>query len=130
MKQNKVKIVTLTATQPDLDQTFYLCTTPFQGGEALRDVRSANNVVPVSLKGKILMGDINNDGKVDVSDYIGVANHIMGNTPAGFVKSAADVDNNGTIDVSDYIGIANIIMTGNIYGNNSQSRVYRNGLVE
>ena len=63
-------------------------------------------------------GDINGDGKVDVSDYIGVANRIMGNTPAGFIERAGDVDSNGVIDVSDYIGVANIIMTGSIYGNN------------
>ena len=62
------------------------------------------------------LGDINNDGVVDVSDYTGVANHIHGNTPTGFNARAADVDENGTIDVSDYTGIANIIHTGSIYG--------------
>ena len=62
------------------------------------------------------LGDINNDGVVDVSDYTGVANHIHGNTPTGFNTRAADVDENGSIDVSDYTGIANIIHTGSIYG--------------
>ena len=62
------------------------------------------------------LGDINNDGVVDVSDYTGVANHIHGNTPTEFNARAADVDENGTIDVSDYTGIANIIHTGSIYG--------------
>ena len=67
-------------------------------------------------------GDISNDGIVDVSDYIGVANHILGNTPAGFNARAADVNKDNVIDVSDYIGIANIILTGSIYGNaNSRS---------
>jgi len=64
-----------------------------------------------------VMGDINSDGVVDVSDYTGVANHIHGNTPAGFYAKAADVDESGNIDVSDYTGIANIIHTGSIYGN-------------
>lgn len=75
-------------------------------------------------------GDINADGKVDVSDYIGVANHIMGTTPSGFIHGAADVDGNGSIDVSDYIGIANLIMTGTIYGNKAQSRVSLKGIIE
>lgn len=70
-----------------------------------------------------MLGDINGDGRVDVSDYIGVANHIMGNTPAGFNSNAADVDQNGTIDVSDYIGIANVIMTGSIYGRNNVKNI-------
>lgn len=65
------------------------------------------------------IGDISGDNAVDVSDYIGVANHILGNTPAGFNALAADVNNDGVVDVSDYIGIANIILTGSIYGNNS-----------
>lgn len=64
-----------------------------------------------------ITGDINGDQQVDVSDYIGVANHIHGKTPDGFVMKNADVDGSGTTDVSDYIGVANIIHTGSIYGN-------------
>ena len=63
-----------------------------------------------------LLGDINDDGVVDVSDYIGIANHIMGMTPVGFNELAADVNGDNVIDVSDYIGVANIIMTGSVYG--------------
>ena len=73
-------------------------------------------------------GDISGDGIVDVSDYIGVANHILGNTPAGFNARAADVNNDNVIDVSDYIGIANIILTGSIYGN--QNAAARNNRQE
>ena len=57
-------------------------------------------------------GDINNDGVVDISDYIAVANYILGNPPEGFNAKAADVNNDGVIDISDYIGVANIILTG------------------
>ena len=64
-------------------------------------------------------GDISGDNIVDVSDYIGIANHIMGNTPEGFNEKAADVNADNAIDVSDYIGVANIIMTGSVYGNNA-----------
>ena len=61
-------------------------------------------------------GDISGDGIIDVSDYIGVANYIMGDTPAGFVAAAADVNKDQKVDVSDYIGIANMILYNNIYG--------------
>ena len=74
-----------------------------------------------------VIGDINGDGVVDVSDYTGVANHIHNNTPAGFNAKAADVDESGGIDVSDYTGIANIIHTGSIYGNNSNARMMVRG---
>ena len=63
-----------------------------------------------------ILGDINNDKEVDVRDYTGVANHIMGNTPEGFIFKAGDVDESGSIDVRDYTGIANIIMTGTVSG--------------
>ena len=62
-------------------------------------------------------GDISGDGEVDVSDYIGVANHIMGNTPNGFNVEAADVNKDNVVDVLDYIGIANLILYNSVYGN-------------
>ena len=65
------------------------------------------------------LGDINDDGFINVRDYIGVANHILGNTPEGFVAKAGDVNEDGTINVRDYIGIANIILTGSIYGSSN-----------
>ena len=68
---------------------------------------------PITIEAQdLITGDVNNDGTVDISDYIGVANHILGNTPAGFNETAADVNNDGSIDISDYIGVANIILTG------------------
>lgn len=65
-----------------------------------------------------IVGDISGDGKVDVSDYTGIANYIHGNTPTGFNAKAADVNTDNTIDVLDYTGIANIIHTGSVHGSN------------
>jgi hypothetical protein len=115
-KQNKDKMVTLTIPQPDYSQTLYLCTVPMVGSEMVSDVLPTNNVLPVRLTGKFLLGDINGDGKVDVSDYIGVANHILGVPQDGFNEKAADVNGDNKIDVSDYIGVANIILNGSPYG--------------
>jgi hypothetical protein len=67
-----------------------------------------------------MVGDINNDGKVDVSDYIGVANHILNIAQETFNEKAADVNGDGKIDVSDYIGVANIILTGSPNGSSSR----------
>ena len=70
----------------------------------------------VKSESVIIAGDINGDGKVDVSDYIGVANHILGVPQDGFHEKAADVNGDNKIDVSDYIGVANIILNGSPYG--------------
>lgn len=63
-----------------------------------------------------LAGDATGDGIVDVSDYIGIANYILGNTPEDFNEKAADVNGDGIVDVSDYIGVANLILYGNVNG--------------
>lgn len=63
----------------------------------------------------LITGDVTGDGKVDISDYIGVANHILGIPQEGFIEKAADVNEDGVIDVSDYLGVGNIIHTGSVY---------------
>ena len=71
-------------------------------------------------------GDFSGDGKTDVSDYIGVANYILGDRNGNQNAKAADVDGNNKVDVSDYIGIANIILTGSVNGNqNAAARINR-----
>ena len=108
-QKNKVKIVTLTAPQPDLSQVLYLRTTPMQGGEALKDVRPSNNVLPVMLAGKYLKGDVNRDGQVDMLDAMAVVNHILGKPQAGlFYEQSADVNADARISVADAAEIVGI----------------------
>ena len=68
------------------------------------------------------LGDATGDGKVDISDYRGVANHILRIAQSGFNAAAADIDKNDTIDILDYRGIANFILTQSFYGNKSNLR--------
>jgi hypothetical protein len=51
-----------------------------------------------------------------VSDYIGVANNILGIAQDVFDEEAGDINGDGKIDISDYIGVANIIHTGSPHG--------------
>ena len=82
----------------------------FSGWSEIPDTMPAHDV---EVTGTFyITGDVNDDGKVDISDYIGVANYILGHAPEGFNETAADVNNDGKIDISDYIGVANIILTG------------------
>ena len=57
-----------------------------------------------------IKGDVDDNGAVNVLDYTGIANHILGDTPDGFNEKAADVDDNGVVNVLDYTGVANIIL--------------------
>jgi hypothetical protein len=60
-----------------------------------------------------LIGDANNDGKVNVTDIMAVASHILKYNVPGFNAGAADVNGDGKINVTDIMGIANIILQPN-----------------
>ena len=59
-----------------------------------------------------MLGDVNGNKKVEVSDFIATANYILGNPPQVFIFKAGDLNGNNSIEVSDFIGIANIILSG------------------
>ena len=70
-----------------------------------------------------MLGDVNNDGVVDVNDIVTTANYILHKVnpeanaaPPVFIFKAADVIEDSDIDVNDIVGIANIIIE-NAQGN-------------
>ncbi len=65
-----------------------------------------------------LLGDANRDGDVDVSDFLLVANYILGARPVGFLHKAANTSkSDNEIDVADFLGVANVILRGVHYSN-------------
>lgn len=61
----------------------------------------------------IKKGDVNADGKVNVSDFIATGSYILGRTITPFIFKAADLDGDNQIRVGDFIGIGNIILHSN-----------------
>lgn len=59
----------------------------------------------------VLQGDVNGDGKVNVSDYVTTASYILEQDPQPFVFAAADLDGNNIINVTDLVGVASIALT-------------------
>ncbi|MBQ3961227.1 MAG: dockerin type I repeat-containing protein [Muribaculaceae bacterium] len=55
-----------------------------------------------------LTGDVNNDGRVNVSDVTKLINMILGIIPTDM--SRADVNGDGRVNVSDIAAIINIIL--------------------
>ena len=106
LKDGKTEIKVISAWLIRQDGTEeYSDLSPFWGCE----IKNVENYVP---EPPIVIGDGTGDGVVDISDYIGVANYILGIPQTGFNADAADVNKDGVIDISDYIGVANIILTG------------------
>lgn len=50
---------------------------------------------------EFLLGDVNNDGKVNISDVTQTVSHILGNTPDNYDESVADMNDDGFINISD-----------------------------
>lgn len=60
---------------------------------------------------KILMGDVNGDDAINVTDVGMVIDHILEHTPSGFVEAAADLNNDGDVNVTDVGIIIEIILS-------------------
>ena len=53
-----------------------------------------------------IQGDVNQDGKVDISDIVAIINTIAGDTT---YRNTANVNNDSNIDISDIVAVINII---------------------
>jgi hypothetical protein len=57
-----------------------------------------------------LLGDVNGDEYVDVTDVMMMVSRILGDTPEGFRAQMADVNVDEIIDVTDIMLIVNMIL--------------------
>lgn len=61
----------------------------------------------------IIMGDVNGDGDVDVSDVTMTIAYVLGNDPSGFIVEAADMNGDSYIDVADVTAIIAKVLGSN-----------------
>ena len=59
----------------------------------------------------IILGDANNDGKVNITDAVAVVDYILGNEPENFNVKVADVNKDGNVNITDAVGIVDIILS-------------------
>lgn len=94
---------------------FYFDTT---GDATVTSPSGTDNIVLLDkgyLPGTVhfLLGDVNDDGSIDISDITALANYILGNIPPVFIEQAADVNGDGDINISDITQLVNYILSGN-----------------
>ena len=77
-------------------------------GHRCDDITSVLSTMPV------ILGDVNNDHKVNVQDVLLTANVSVGKDVDGFVFRAADINKDGIINVSDVLLVANIAVGNSV----------------
>ena len=85
--------------------------TDYAGGDVEIPARSVVTLVMgLAAEHSHVRGDLNADGKVDVSDVNAAINIILGATASVELQAAGDVTGDGKVDVSDVNAIINIIL--------------------
>lgn len=60
----------------------------------------------------IVTGDVDGDGEISATDYVGIKNHIMDVKKFSTASTkGADMNNNALVDAGDYVAIKNYIMS-------------------
>lgn len=77
-------------------------------GNAYFTTTASPEKVPISLGG--LLGDVNGDGTVDISDITMLVNYLLGKPTPGIILTNANVNGDDTVDISDVTGISSIIL--------------------
>ena len=82
----------------------------------IADANSANNVIDF-VKSTLTVsaytvGDVNNDGRISITDFTAIVEYLMGNVPAVFIEKAADISGDGKISVTDLTSLVPLIMQG------------------
>ena len=74
-----------------------------------------SNIQLVTLTGieDLLIGDVNNDGFVDISDATALINYLLNGDASGLDLEAADVAHDGMVDISDATALINYLLNGN-----------------
>lgn len=75
----------------------------------LQNVTALMNVVTA------LLGDVNNDGRVSVTDVVAIIGFILGNENSNFSSVAADLNGDGSITVVDAVNVINLILNDDSY---------------
>lgn len=77
------------------------------------DFQPADPADPASTQTDVdntLRGDVNGDGRIDVSDASAIATYVTGTTISGFIAKAADYNGDGRVDVSDASAVASHVV--------------------
>ena len=87
-------------TDNDVEDTIHFC---YYQGETLKGFSRF-------YLNQVLLGDVNMDGNLDISDVVAIVNYILGSEPNVFNRTAADLNKDSNIDISDVVRLVNLVL--------------------
>lgn len=96
-------VIDFTATVAGNYEFYFQC----PGSDDNKHIAVISNI---SLMRVIEKGDIDGSGVVDTDDVRKLVLHLVGQTPKGFVKSAADIDGNGVVNIADVTALVSLLL--------------------
>ena len=100
----------MTASLPNLEYETTYCYVAFvRTSEG--DTFYGEEMTFTSGESPYILGDVNGDKEIDISDVVAMVNHILGNTSStSFKPQAADINKDSNIDISDVVALVNMIL--------------------
>lgn len=80
-----------------------------KNGNVYEDVHPKDNSAMLTVT-EALLGDVNGDSRISVTDVISLNSYIQEEVPARFILKAADLNEDGKISITDAVWIIDIIL--------------------
>lgn len=78
-------------------------------GNVYEDIHPKNSTAKLIVT-EAVMGDVNGDGRVSVTDVISMNSYILEEEPAQFIRKVADLNNDGKVTITDMVLVIDIIL--------------------
>ena len=98
--------ISLKRNLPDGTEIPNKATIVFDANEPIETPTWVNTISMADIQ----MGDVNDDGEIDIADAVCVVNFVVGKPVPTFNTNAADVNGDGDIDIADAVHIVNIVV--------------------
>ena len=78
-------------------------------GNVYEDIHPKNSTAVLTVT-EAVMGDVNGDGRVSVTDVISMNSYILEEEPAQFIRKVADLNGDGKVTITDMVQVIDIIL--------------------
>lgn len=100
---DEVAVGTYPMTISDIEMTVK------KAGNVYEDIHPKNSTATLTVT-EAVMGDVNGDGRVSVTDVISMNSYILEEEPAQFIRKVADLNGDGRVTITDMVQVIDIIL--------------------